>query len=542
MNAEKEVFKLWKEVYPTNAYIAGLKQYAGQIWIPSHTNVKKALIKIKKIEKNADETVKKFLATIKRDLMFEEPHRPPGSILDVFFAHLVLEGIKEKNILALAEQGLNFLGVQEDLWNKKWPVEIQIFTTQQCDGAKSIIETIKKKCKQETKQALTALQKRLDQWNSKISTIKLKRKDYKEIYPILQKKSKGLGRTRTYQPLIKDFYDYLETPEQIEKLAVRWIEQELPEFNKIIRKIAKRYKCKPTAEEAEKAIDKYQKIPLKKLIKTITEMRKPLQKLAETEWVKITPKYDVRVIETPDYLVPFMPSGAMQAFNSLTKPFCVFFTTTDPKASPPSSYSDAAQIIIHEEYGHCVNFMNSYTGMTGKPRLIETMGSTLDIPITEGISFYRELESIRTFDRILKKGAHNKTERETIQEIEKYLPLEEFVDGMKFIVMQWRMGRFLRAASDSRLNREVQTFPEFIEWAHKKTGLSKKGIFDLIFHFQRMPGYAPCYSIFGQKLKEYQAKAIKKGHTQKEFNTYVASIGFPARSIFEKRLKKKFKI
>jgi len=57
-----------------------------------------------------------------------------------------------------------------------------------------------------------------------------------------------------------------------------------------------------------------------------------------------------------------------------------------------------------------------------------------------------------------------------------------------------------------------------------------------------MPGYAPCYSIFGQKLKEYQAKAIKKGHTQKEFNTYVASIGFPARSIFEKRLKKKFKI
>ncbi|MCX6708909.1 MAG: hypothetical protein NTW67_04675, partial [Candidatus Woesearchaeota archaeon] len=168
-------------------------------------------------------------------------------------------------------------------------------------------------------------------------------------------------------------------------------------------------------------------------------------------------------------------------------------------------------------------------------------GSTLDIPTTEGLSFYRELESIKTFDR-LRKGARNKIEREVIQEIEKYVPFKDFVDGMKFVVMHWRMGRFLRAVSDSRLNREVQTFPQFIEWAHKKTGLSKKAIFDLIFHFQRMPGYAPCYSIFGQKLKEYQAKAMRKGTTQLEFNTYVASAGFPARSIFEKRLKKKFKL
>ncbi|VVB81230.1 Uncharacterised protein [uncultured archaeon] len=537
MNAEKEAVKLWKEVYPLSAFGAGLKQYAGQIWIPSHSNIKKALARIEKIEKKSDEVVKKFLRTIRRDLMFEEPHKAPGAIVDAFFMHLIQEGINEKHLLELAEQGLNFLAVQEDLWENEWPIEIRIFTAQQCDGAKTILEVIKKECKTETKQAITALQKRIEAWNDK-AQIKLKRKDFKEIYPILQKKSKGLGRKKIYPEIIKDLYDYLETPEEIEQLAVKWIDEELPEFKKITRKLAKRYKCKPTAEEVENAIDKHQKIPLKKLVKTIIDLRKALQKLADAEWVKITPKYNVKVIETPDYLVPFMPSGAMQAFNSLTKPFCLFFTTIDPKASPPSSYSDSAQIIIHEEYGHCVNFMNSYTK---KNRLIERIGSTLDIPITEGISFYRELESIKTFERIQKK-AHNKTEREAVQQIEKYLPLDEFTDGMKFIVMQWRMGRFLRAASDSRLNREVQTFPQFIEWAHKKTGLSKKGIFDLIFHFQRMPGYAPCYSIFGQKLKEYQAKAIKKGYTQKEFNTYVASAGFPARSIFERRLRQHFNI
>ncbi|MBW2969645.1 DUF885 family protein [Candidatus Woesearchaeota archaeon] len=531
MNAEKEAIQIWKETYPILAYIAGLKQYAGQIWIPSHHNKKNTLARIQKIEKKADEVTKKFLKAIKRDLMFEEPHRPPGEILDIFFAHLILEGIKEKRILTLAEQSINLLAVQEETTNKKWPIEIQIFTIQQCDGAKAILETIKKKTKGETKQALTALQKRIEDWKNKTTKLKLKTKDYKEIYPILQKKSKGLGRKKTYNSYLKDLYDYTETPEQIEQLAVKWIEQELPEFNKIINKLARKYKCKPTAEEIDKAIKKHQAIPLKKLIPEIKKLRKTLQKVAEKEWVKITPKYNVKLIETPSYLVPFMPTGAMQAFGALGKPHCLFYTTTDPRASPPNSLPDAAQIIIHEEYGHCVNFMNI---CTSKNRKIEIIESTLCIPITEGLSFYRELESVKTFEK--------KTDKEAKKEIEKYVPYKDFVDAEKFVVMHWRMGRFLRAVSDSRLNREVQTFPEFIEWAHKKTGLSKKAIFDLIFHFQRMPGYAPTYSIFGQKLKEYQAKAIKKGYTQKEFNTYVASSGFPARSIFERRLRKKFKL
>ena len=92
------------------------------------------------------------------------------------------------------------------------------------------------------------------------------------------------------------------------------------------------------------------------------------------------------------------------------------------------------------------------------------------------------------------------------------------------------------------MNLEKQTFPEFIEWAHKKTNLSKKLIFHQTIHFQEHPGYAPSYSLFGQQLQKYQQQAIKKGISQKTFNTYVASRGFPARSIFEKNIKEKFKL
>ncbi|MEM3154451.1 MAG: hypothetical protein QW165_02675 [Candidatus Woesearchaeota archaeon] len=543
MKLEKEIFALWKEINPEAAFGSGLKQYAGQLWIPSHTNVKKALARIEKLHKNADTATKKFLEAMRRDLMLEEPQYPPGAILSVFFTHLIVEGINEKHLLSLAEQSLSFLGVQEDLWEKKWPVEMQIFTAQECDGGRAIIETIKKKCrKKDTKEALTAVQRRLDIWKHKISTVALKKNNFTETYPILKKKSTGLGRNNNYRATIKDLYDYTETPEEIERLAESWIDKEYFGFQKILRKLAKRYKCRPTVEHIEKALDKHQHIPPKKLVKAVEGLRKVIKPLAEQEWVKITPKYDVRVIETPPYLVPFLPTAAMQTFNSLTKPFCLSFITTDTKASPSTCVPDLIQTIIHEEYGHCVNFLNSYTGIIGKPRLIEILGSTLDTPITEGISFFRELESLKTFDRMLHRGAHNKVEKAVMREIEKYVKFEEFVDGIFFVVMKWRMTRFLRAISDVRLNLEKQTFPEFIEWAHKKTGLSRKMIFDQTFHFQENPGYAPCYSIFGQKLREMQANAIKKGATQKEFNTFAASSGFPARSIFEKKIKARFKI
>ena len=148
MKVEKEVFELWKEIAPSAAFGSGLKEYAGQMWIPSHANVKKALSQIKKLEKKTkDLTIKKFLQCIKRDLMFEEPQNPPGGIMGIFYTHLVIEGVKEKHIISLAEQSLNYLFVQEYLWNKKWPVELQIFTAQECDGTKMILEIIKKQCK-----------------------------------------------------------------------------------------------------------------------------------------------------------------------------------------------------------------------------------------------------------------------------------------------------------------------------------------------------------------------------------------------------------
>lgn len=543
MSIEKEVFELWKELSPSSAFASGLKEYAGQLWIPSHANIKHALLNIKKLRKRTkNKTVRKFLNNLERTILFEEPHHPPGEVSGAFFTHLILNA-SEKHYTSLAEQSLNFLGCQQHLWTKTWPVELQIFSAQECAGAIALLDTIKKQSKRkETKDALTAVQKQLKQWKEQTARVTLKKNDYTEIYPLLKRRSKGLGRKNIYPKLLKDFYDFTEKPERIEQRAVKWIDQELPTFKQVVNKLSKRYQCKPTVEHIEAALSKHQGVKPKNLLKTVANLRKVLHALAEQEWIRITPKYDVRVIETPPYLVPFLPTAAMQSFNSLTKPFCLSFVTTDPKASPSTCLPDVAQTIIHEEYGHCVNFLNSYHPIIKKPALIETLGSSLEVPITEGISFNRELESLHTFHRMSDRGAHNDTERKVMQTIEKYCPFEEFVDGITFVVYQWRMVRFLRAISDVRLNLEKQTYPEFIEWAHKKTGLSKKLIYDQTIHFQEHPGYAPCYSILGQKLNAYQKKARKKGTPLRTFNTYAASIGFPARSVYEQKVKNKFNL
>jgi hypothetical protein len=523
--SQKEVFNLWKELNPLDAFSFGLKEYAGKLWIPSHHNTKQALHKIDKLIKKSDESTKAFLHSIRIGLLIDEPHDPPGTVLSAFFAHLVVEGINNKHLLTLSEACLQVLQSQKDLQHKEWPAELQIFTAQNCDGAISILDTIKKKTNRETTEAITSLQKQIKQWKEKICKIKVNGHDYKTISKLI-KNSKGIRRP-LYRKILSDKYGYLESAEEIEQLATKWLLEEVKLFKKIQKKLATRYKCKQSVPEIEKRIEKEFYVSPKKLVSTINNLRKILEPIANKNWVKINKGYTVKVIETPPYLAPMLPTAAMQPFNGLKKPFNIFFATTDTKASPSTALPDVAQTLIHEEYGHCVNFHNSYTK---RKKLTDILTSGLDIPITEGISFNREQEALTTLRK--------KPDARLKKEIEKWAPYENFVDAFEYTVRQWRLVRFLRAISDSRLNRGKQTLSQFIDWAHKITELEKDLIFHQTFHFQENPGYAPCYSIFGQRIRTMQTKL----KNIVPLNTYLASRGFPPRKILEKELKQKFNL
>jgi len=79
----------------------------------------------------------------------------------------------------------------------------------------------------------------------------------------------------------------------------------------------------------------------------------------------------------------------------------------------------------------------------------------------------------------------------------------------------------------------------FIEWAHKTTGLDRATIYYNVFPAHQIlgPGYASTYAIIGERIREIQGKALRRGKPLREFNAYACSIGWPPKSVFEERLE-----
>lgn len=543
---DKQILRFYKKTSPLGLFTSGFKQYAGKVWLPTKENEREALDEVDRLLRKAknDPVARKYLKAERRGLVFEELHDIPGAVMNYLYNHFLIEGFNRKHITQLAEGGIRILDIKKQLLKKDWPAEIKILTILACDGCLGVIETAKKNVTGvRVKEKLDALSAKVKEWRAAVSIGKIKKGDFSEVFPLLKKHGTGFRREKVYPRLLKDFYDYSETAQEIESNGLCWLEAELPKFRAIVAKLASRFGCKQTPEQVEKAMDQTFAISRTRLVKTILESRRLLQQLAEQHWVRITPKYDVRVIETPKYLVPFMPTAAMSSFNTLTrKPFCVFFSTTDPRGSPSTCLPEMFQTTIHEEYGHCVNFMNSYTGFLRPLRLVEILGSTLDTPITEGLSFHREMEALETFRHLEHEHRPSKAERHLIELISRYADFDLFTDALEYVVRKWRVFRFLRAVSDSRVNTGKQRYAAFVEWAAKKTGLPKKLIYDQTFFFQERPGYSPGYSMFGQRLAVLQKKALAKGISRLDFNTFVVSTGFPARQIFEKQVRQQFRV
>jgi len=543
---DKQILAFEKKVSPLGMFASGLKQYAGKVWLPTKENERKALAEVDRLLKKAknDIVAKKYLRAVRRGLLFEELHDYPSTVMNYFYEHFLIEGFVQKHINSIADGCLKILDIKKHLLKKDWPAEIKLLTVLACDGCIGVLATARQNINgPRVREKLDLIATKIKEWRAAAAVGRIRKGDFSEVFPLLKKHGKGFRREKFYPRLLKDFYDYPETAKDIEAKALSWLDAELPKFKAIVAKLASKLDCKPIPDAVEKVMDKKFAVPRKRLVQTILSMRKILQRVAELHWVQITPKYDVRVIETPKYLVPFMPTAAMSSFNTLTsKPFCVFFATTDPRGSPSTCLPELMQTIIHEEYGHCVNFMNSYKGLLKPLRLVEILGSTLDTPITEGLSFHREIEALQTFRHFEHEEHLSKEDRALVQLMERYADLETFTDCLEYVVRKWRVFRFLRAISDSRVNTGKQRYAGFVDWAAKKTGLPRKLIYDQTFFFQERPGYSPGYSMFGQQLAELQKKAFAKGIPRLDFNTFVASTGFPARKLFERQIKQHFRL
>lgn len=540
---ETEALDLFKALSPSDAYLTGFNECAGKLFIPSERNLANARRRILELMPRATGTVeKKVLAAMLAKIDLEEPQFVMDDILGGVFVHLAKEGVVEVHMLSLVRDGCDAVdATMARFEGKEVPSGIRALTLYRLDGVIGILEAVKKETrKKELRRECDRLKSKASSFVSLFELEGFGHGEFENAERAFAKHGFALGREKFYRRALREGMDYDESPQLLEKKAISWIDEELPRFRRITDRLAKHYGCSPVPEEVEEKINTRMKLDPKHLVKTTLTIRKVVERFVDEVVCGINPKYRTKVIETPKYLTGTMPTGAAQFFDTFTsKPFQIFFQTTDPTRDPDRSVSALLDLLVHEEYGHCVHHSNSAMGFVKKVGPLELLPTThLAGAITEGLSFNRELEFFEASKKLEKKPKLTKTEIEYVRLMEKFGGLKLINMELEFWTRRWRLVRFLRVVGDVRVNSGKQSLMAFVDWANSYTGVPRSSVYYQLFpaHEGTFPGYATSYAVVGQEIRELEKK-IKDDSKRIKFSTYLCSIGFPPRSVYRQLLQ-----
>lgn len=540
---DAQVMGLVKEINPSGAYLMGFNEYAGKLFIASEDNVESALSKVRDLRSRArTDLQRKVLSGMEAALLFDEPQPVLDDIVGTIFTLLAKEGVKDEHMLSLLGYAAKDIDAcRARFRGREIPVPVKALTLYRLDGVLEILDTVKGQTKsQEVRDAADILKAKASDYVRLFELDGWGKGEFGNVERIFTEKGFDLGRREFYPIALSKAFDYSATPEQLEERAVGWIDEELPRFKRVTEKLARKLSCRPTPEEVEAKINERDSVDPRALVGVTLGIRRVVQKLVNEELSGINPRYRTKVIETPPYLTGIIPTGAAQFFDTFTKkPFQYFFETTDPKRDPDRSVVGLLGLLVHEEYGHCVHHSNSAMQFVGDLPPIQLLGSLpTGGPITEGLSFNREIEFLEVSKGLESKKRLTRTEKDYVRLLEKHGGLKAFNLELEFTIMRMRIMRFLRVVGDVRINTGKQGLLEFIGWANERTGIPKASMYFQLFpaHEGIFPGYATSYAVCGQEIRAIE-KRIRDPKKRVKFSTYLCSIGFPPMSIYMRMLK-----
>jgi hypothetical protein len=542
---EAAVFEVWKETSPSEAFTGGVSECAGQMLVFDTAQTERLIAKIDDTSSKAESRgQQRFLASLKAYMklgLMGEAHIVPDTVVNAFFAHLIKEGIVASHLTSLANHAARALTAYTGgTTSKSCPSGIRLLTSIRCAGVVEVTDTVRRQTRSKTlRAALDSLAGAVVDYSKRFGFRDFKNSGFDEIVEISAKEGCDLGRSDYYADALVNLYDYSETPSELEAKGLNMLNRELQDFKHEVQGFASKLGVDSSGEAVAHAISKKKALKASRVVSYVKGLKQHVAKLVNTNVVKINPRYVTRVVETPTYLSGVFPSGGAMFLDYLTrKPFQVFLTTTDPRRAPDTSPSELLNLLVHEEYGHCLHSSNSAFAFGAKPSLTDMLQSQAGNAVSEGISFHREKEFLNYLNE-MKQRKPTSTERAFVKFLSKYGGADEVFAEYGFFTHLWRIVRFLRVIGDARMNSGKQGLMEFIDWANHETGLSKSLIYHQVFpaHQGNGPGYASTYAILAESIAEIQQEALKSGKSLLDFDTYACSLGFPPRSVFEGKLK-----
>ncbi|MDG6908189.1 MAG: hypothetical protein JRN20_20665 [Nitrososphaerota archaeon] len=544
---EKAVFDLFAEFNPQSLYSLGLDEYADKFTIYSEENVQLQLKKIAALKKRCgpkDVVVRKLLDSIETGLLWDEPGPGVGVVVDVLSTQIIKEGIKTEHLKRLVD--LLFDSVDASLKRyakKKYYAPIRILCQYMVFSANEILDLlIRESNNHELREKSKRLKDKVKEFGESFAVSGFTDGEFSEVVQLMKQQGADLGRERFYRKALRYAFDYKESPSQLEAKALKWISEDLPKLKKATRELSKKLGCANESEAVSEILKSRPGVGANQALTTTSKIRPIVQALVAESIVGINPKYDTQVIETPPYLTAIIPSAAAQGFDALTdKASQRYYLTTDPKRDPPKGFADLVNVLVHEEYGHCVHFSNTAAKYNARATICELLPSLHSGTTSEGLAFQRELEFLDLLERLSKKkeSDYTEAERDYVKLCDDYGGFKETLLELEFTTYKQRIVRFLRVVGDSRINSGKQDLLKFLQWAERRTGLAQRTVFYQIFpaHEGIFPGYATCYAIVGQDIRQTQEKIKNDPKKMVAFNAYATSMGYPARSVYTKRLK-----
>lgn len=528
---------------PADAFIGGRSEFAGKAFIPSQENVDAARKRIADTLTRCDtESQRKLLLSLDTMLSILEPCNVADSLLGTFFGHMIKEGINPPHLISLADYSKKAMNAFLDAHpSTEWAIGQKLLAEIRCGGLVEILTVVKTNTKSKALKgrvddlvgAVAAFEKRVHVDGYSVGT-------FDETWKIIRERGCPMGREHIYPQALRGLYDYPESPAEVEEKGMQFLQKELGDFKALTQELAGKLGCDANSEAVTRAIREKKSLKLNRIIAYVNQIRRTVVKIVNKRVVGINPKYATKVIETPSYLTGVFPSGGAFFFNYLTPtPRQIFIATIDPKRDPSTVPSELVNLLIHEEYGHCVHSSNSARAYAAKPAFVEMLSSTLGGAISEGMSFQRELEFLDYLNQVDGGMKLIPIEKAFMKSWNKLGGFETFREEYEFFTKAWRMQRFLRVVGDARINSGKQDLADFIEWGNKETGLSKSTIYFQVFpaHQGIGPGYASTYAIIGESIREIQKGAVAAGKDLVKLNTYASSLGFAPRTVFESRLR-----
>ena len=544
---QRDIFDFVKEVNPQSLYSSGFEDLGEKIFMPSAENLEIARKKVHDLRsrlRKKDALEKKYLDSVENMLEFEEPIPDIGMVSEILSNHLLKEGVNPIRFKVLMEQLCDSIRASIAKYSgKSFPVAIKILVQYQVLGAKEILDTIERESMDaELIEKISKLRNLVDEYKKRFEVEGFTDGSFEQVVDLLRKNGSDMGRQDFYPKALKFGFDYSETPSQLERKALGWIKEDLPKMRYAAKSLSKMLGCESNLEAIGKKLRSVPGVRPEEALEATLKIRPVVQALVGEAIVGMNPKYETKVIETPSYLSAIIPSGAATGFDSFTShPTQRFFLTTDPKRDPPGGFADIVNLLVHEEYGHCLHFSNTAMQFAAKPGIIELLPSLHSGATSEGLAFQRELEFLDAIRALAKKNPKNYTESE-----KRYVSLSEEFGGFKqtclqleFTTYKQRIVRFLRVVGDSRINSGKQNLIDFLAWAEKTTGLSQRTVYFQLFpaHEGSYPGYATCYAVIGQEIRSIQRPFKNDRKKMVKFNAFACSMGYPSRSIYSKRLR-----